>query len=683
MNRIIAALLALLLLAPPAAAQSPRKVDLSAVDASMQRIVSQNRLDGASLWVSHNGNTVLTSHYGSFGPQSRVAIASASKWVSALVLARLVERGTLRWDSTVGEWFPGVAADKAGITLGQLFSHTSGLPGEESGCIANAFITLQDCAAQILAGPMVAAPGAAFAYGGLSMQVAGAMAERASGRGWNTLFAQELTEPLGLTQTDFGSTSTSPGLITLPNPRIAGGIRSTLEDYRRLMAMWQADGLVKEGPLAGQRFLQPATLRAMQVDRSAGAVRIDVPPSVAGASFGYGFGFWILPTGRAGNPVIESSPGAFGFQGWVDGAAGIAGVFMVLDSNVRVSSDVRALQQQLASLLEFRRNTNSVAGDALGLESAMDVLVAEVAPKGASLSVIAGQHAVVRMDRGDASAQTRIPVDAASSWASALVFARLVERGVLRWDTRVGEWFPEAATQRRAITLEQLLSHTSGLPVHARGCVAQPFDSLQRCAREILSRPVIAAPGKVFAYGPQSMQVAAAMAERASGLAWDELFRREVADPLGLLASDYRGTLAPTQDRDVPNPRVADGLHSSVADYSRIVAMWTEGGRVGERLFLQPSTLRAMERDRTAGLARRRPPPGTALYPAYGYGLGLLTLPSGRAGNPIRVASPGARGFTPWADISAGTGGVLMVREASPSAAPYVKAIMEIGAGSR
>jgi CubicO group peptidase (beta-lactamase class C family) len=357
-------LLLALLLTLPAVAQSPPKPNLSSVEAQMRSLVSRYGLQGASLWVSQNGRTVHTSYYGSYGQQTRVAIASASKWVSALVIGRLVERGTLRWDSTVGEWWPTVATEKRGITLAQLFSHTSGLPGEESGCIANALTTLQACAAQILAGPMVSTPGTAFSYGGLSMQVAGAMAERASGRDWNTLFAQELTQPLGLTQTDFGSTSTTPGLITLPNPRIAGGMRSTLEDYRRLMAMWQADGLVREGPIAGQRYLQPATIRAMQIDRSLGATRLDVPVSVAGGAFGYGIGHWILPTGRAGNTMLESSPGAFGFQGWVDGTAGIAGVFLVLDSNVRVSSDVQAIQRELARLLDFQRFTQSVPSPA-------------------------------------------------------------------------------------------------------------------------------------------------------------------------------------------------------------------------------------------------------------------------------------------------------------------------------
>lgn len=363
--RPLLAFLAPLLLALPTAAQTPAKVDVSVVEARMQSLVARYRLDGASLWVSHNGQPVLTRHYGGYSDTTRIPIASASKWVSALVLARLVERGTLRWDSTVGEWWPTAPADKRAITLAQLFSHTSGLPGDESGCIANALTTLQACAAQILAGPMIAAPGSTFAYGGLSMQVAGAMAERATGLGWDTLFARELTSPLALTATDFGLNSTAPGLVTVPNPRIAGGIRSTLSDYRKLMAMWQADGVIREGPNAGQRYLAIATIRAMQRDHALGTVKQDVPPVSQGIDgWGYGVGYWILPTARAGAPVIESSPGAFGFQGWVDGAAGIAGVFMVQDTNVRMAPEVAAVQADLVRLLDPPRSTQGAAASA-------------------------------------------------------------------------------------------------------------------------------------------------------------------------------------------------------------------------------------------------------------------------------------------------------------------------------
>ena len=349
-----------LLLVAPAAAKPP--VDLSAVDARMQALVAQHRLAGASLWLSHNGAPALTAHYGSYDDGTRVPIASASKWVSALVLARLVERGALRWDSTVGEWWPEADAAKRGITLAQLFSHTSGIAGEESGCLGNPLTTLQACAAQILAAPLAHPPGSTFSYGGLSMHVAGAMAERAAQRTWDQLFIAEVVQPLGLVATDYGFTSTAPGYVGMANPRIAGGLRSTLADYARLMAMWQAEGVIVEGVDRGQRYLASTTIREMRRDRAAGLARASTPPSIdLYPGWGYGVGYWLLSTTRAGTPLIESSPGAFGFQGWVDGRVGLAGVLLVRDANARLAADVQGLQREAAAAFELQRSNGAVA----------------------------------------------------------------------------------------------------------------------------------------------------------------------------------------------------------------------------------------------------------------------------------------------------------------------------------
>jgi CubicO group peptidase (beta-lactamase class C family) len=89
-------------------------------------------LTGASLIVVQNGQTIHQASYGDYiGTQPRVSIASASKWLSALVVARLVEPGKMRWTDTAADYFgsdnPGATAEKGGIALGQLFSHTSGI----------------------------------------------------------------------------------------------------------------------------------------------------------------------------------------------------------------------------------------------------------------------------------------------------------------------------------------------------------------------------------------------------------------------------------------------------------------------------------------------------------------------------------------------------------------------------
>ena len=59
-------------------------------------------------------------------------IGSDTKAMTSLLVAMLVEQGTLRWDTTVAEAFPdlvaGMDAGLRGVTLTQLLSHTGGLP---------------------------------------------------------------------------------------------------------------------------------------------------------------------------------------------------------------------------------------------------------------------------------------------------------------------------------------------------------------------------------------------------------------------------------------------------------------------------------------------------------------------------------------------------------------------------
>ncbi|MCY7355396.1 MAG: beta-lactamase family protein [Lysobacter sp.] len=307
--------------------------------AEMQQLVQFHALQGASLRVNKHGAVLYEQSFGSYDANTRIPIASASKWVAALVIARLVEDGQMTWEDRVGDVFPTAGPDKANITLGQLMSHTSSLSNVEDACLSNAVMTtLAVCADRILQQPLLGAPGTAFAYGGNSMQVAGRMAEVATGKAWDDLFIDEVALPLNLTATDWGFKSTAPGYVRRPNPRIAGGVRSTLGDYGKLVDMVLARGVPN-----GQQFLPPAAIAEMARDRTAGTVDLFRPLNATG--FGYGIGQWIEKLRNTRYPMV-SSPGAFGFYPWVDQLSGIAGVFMVqevLQVLIDDIEDVRAL----------------------------------------------------------------------------------------------------------------------------------------------------------------------------------------------------------------------------------------------------------------------------------------------------------------------------------------------------
>jgi CubicO group peptidase (beta-lactamase class C family) len=254
----------------------------------------------------------------------------------------VVETGQMRWTDTVGQYFPTIEAAKRPITLAQLFSHTSALPGGDNSCMSNPLYTLASCAQQILQEPLIGDPGKVFSYGGNSMQVAGRMAELATGKTWDDLFIADMVTPLGFNATDFATSSTAPGYVRNTNPRIAGGVRSTLEDYGKVVDMVLAYGCLDNTLLlpctANRRFLSRATIELMATDRTVGTVDISRPPTSTG--FGYGLGQWIDPS----SPLIVSSPGAFGFTPWVDRVNQVAGILLVDDLNARVVNDINDIR---------------------------------------------------------------------------------------------------------------------------------------------------------------------------------------------------------------------------------------------------------------------------------------------------------------------------------------------------
>lgn len=321
--------------------------DTTAVDVAMRDLMSDYALPGSSIRLARDGKVQMENYYGNYSAGTRIPIASASKWLSALVIARLVEKNQMQWQDTVGKWMPDAPPDKRGITLTQLFSHTSGLPGNEStSCLANRFITLDNCARQILNLPLESAPGSSFSYGGNSMQVAGRLAEIASGKNWNQLFYDELVVPLALTQTDFATGSNQGGYVWVGNPRIAGGVRSSQADYGRVLDMVLAGGLS-----GSQSFLTADTLAFMAYNQAAGKVILNTPSP---ETLGYGFGQWVEAVDARGITTRVSSPGAFGTTPWVDWAAGSNGIILVQDQRTRIESGLYQVQSLGISALTRR-----------------------------------------------------------------------------------------------------------------------------------------------------------------------------------------------------------------------------------------------------------------------------------------------------------------------------------------
>ena len=131
---------------------------------------------------------------------------------------------------------------------------------------------------------------------------------------------------------------------------------------------------------------------------------------------------------------------------------------------------------------------------------------------------------------------------------TALLAAMLVEQGKLRWDSTVGEVFPELAGRMdpglAKVTLTQLLSHSSGVPsddqafedaVKRSETQDGNLDELRYwLLREWCPQKLVSTPGTTYAYANMNYVIVGAMIERISGRTWDELMVEKIFTPLHL-----------------------------------------------------------------------------------------------------------------------------------------------------
>jgi CubicO group peptidase (beta-lactamase class C family) len=136
---------------------------------------------------------------------------------------------------------------------------------------------------------------------------------------------------------------------------------------------------------------------------------------------------------------------------------------------------------------------------------------------------------------------------------TATMIARLVEQRVMRFEDTLAESLPQLAKGMnpayRGITVNQLLSHTAGLPPVTDDAEVPEFMAAIRSAtgvheermaiaRAYLSRPPASAVGE-FKYSNLGYILAGVIAENHTGKTWEELVREQVFVPLGITEAGF------------------------------------------------------------------------------------------------------------------------------------------------
>ena len=280
--------------------------------------------------------------------------------ITAGVLLRLQDDGLLDIDApvaAVADWGTGNPT----ITPAQLLSNSAGLVGLFPDptyapylCQYLAAGTLQDCAASIFTtaddDADVVAPDTEFRYGGAQWQVAGAVAEAASGKPWAQLIDEIYVQPCGLTTLAYNNHFAQlPGaggfdyptafaadpstLQPTSNPNMEGGVYVAPPDYAALLLMH-----LRGGRCGDAQVLSQAALDRMHADRIGPVYGAD-----ADAGTGYGMGWWVdRDTGRI------TDPGAYGSVPWLDLADGY-GAYLVIEADAATGGQ---LAQQLFDVVD-------------------------------------------------------------------------------------------------------------------------------------------------------------------------------------------------------------------------------------------------------------------------------------------------------------------------------------------
>lgn len=281
---------------------------LSTAPASVDFSLLLNRSDGREFIFERGASTVNTEYES----------ASTSKWVSAVIILRLVEKGFLKLTDKPQTWisdWPIAESDPLyNMTLQDLLSFTSGLQVEPP-CLNAKTANFSSCVQSIAnanTGKTIV-PGSAFYYASTHLQVAGLMAIKAAGKtDWQALFSDFQTETGLFTLAEYD-------LPSLNNPRLAGGMHWTGREYLDFLKAFKA------GQLLNAQYMD-----LMLTDYTATA-QINYSPVTESLNeeWHYGFGLWHECQSTQFNCVAGtrmSSPGAYGAYPFWDKTADYVGM---------------------------------------------------------------------------------------------------------------------------------------------------------------------------------------------------------------------------------------------------------------------------------------------------------------------------------------------------------------------
>jgi D-alanyl-D-alanine carboxypeptidase len=249
------------------------------------------------------------------------------------------------------------------------------------------------------------------------------------------------------------------------------------------------------------------------------------------------------------------------------------------------------------------------------------------------------------------TAETTMRVGSITKQFTAVAILQLVEAGKLKLSDDVHALLPAFPSKGKSITVEHLLTHTSGLNNFFAMPGFSDLASQKVTATQVFdffkNEPLAFAPGEHFAYSNDGYFLLGLIIEKASGMSYADYLEKHIFAPLKMRHTAYEGrernvgaaradgySPGPEQVRPAPPISIdiafsAGGLRSTVDD----LALWDQA--VSGRKLIQPASW-------AQALQPHQLNDGS--YTEYGYGWMLFPVRGVKANSHDGIV-PGFNGF--------------------------------------
>ena len=312
-------------------------------------------------------------------------------------------------------------------------------------------------------------------------------------------------------------------------------------------------------------------------------------------------------------------------------------------------------------LLSFSLVPSQAATSKADLAAYADQLLASAFPSdqpGAAALVIDKGEVVLRKGYGTANLELAVPmapdmvfeVGSVTKQFTAAAILLLQEQGKLRVEDEITKVLPDYPTHGEKITIEHLLTHTSGIPSYTGLPEWRPRWREDMKVEDVIAlfkdKPLEFKPGERWQYSNSAYILLGAIIEKVSGKSYEQFVEEEIFQKLGMSHSRYghteeiiprRATGYTRGDGEngfrhanylsMTQPYAAGSLMSTVDD----LAIW-DRALAGEKLLKKASLERMFT---SAKLSSGRPT-------RYGYGLAVYEL----EGRRVQDHGGGIFGYT-------------------------------------